>query len=94
MLDVLGSLTSSLGMLMVEGHEHGLEGEYMNGLCSMNATVSGLKVGNLIDNGATHSIISERTNTTLHHKCHGDRIFIPLEHSTPLKKPSHHKMPI
>jgi hypothetical protein len=68
MLEVLGALTIGLGKFVAKGHEHDLQGEGMNGLCFVNATVSGLKVVALVDTGATHNFVSEWTTTTLHRK--------------------------
>ena len=38
----------------------------------MDAMVSGMKVTTLVDNGATHSFVSERTAWGLHHKAECD----------------------
>jgi hypothetical protein len=70
-LEVLGSFTTGLGKFVAEGHECGLQGENMNGLCFVNATVSRLKVAALVDTSATHSFVSEQATIALH--CNPER---------------------
>jgi hypothetical protein len=72
-LKVLNALTAVLGKFVAEGQEHDSQGEGRHDLCFVNATVSGLKVAALVDTGATHSLISERTVKGIHCKAESSK---------------------
>jgi hypothetical protein len=59
-------MLEGLGVFVEEGHGHGSQDEGTNGLCFMDATVSGLKVVALVEIGATHNFVIERIATSLH----------------------------
>jgi hypothetical protein len=67
MLEGVDALAAHLGKFMDRGHGQRLQSEG-EGLCFVDAMVSGVKVVSLVDISTTHSFVSERTTKSLHCK--------------------------
>ena len=65
---LVNALIGGLSRLAKEHPEQVLQNKDEQGLHCVDAMVSGLKVTTLVDSGATHSFVSERTTWGLHHK--------------------------
>jgi hypothetical protein len=81
MVEGLEYLTKCLDELKTRDHRDcSQDGEVK--LCFVDATMSGVKVATSVDTRATHSFISEWTDTSLHCKSEGSLVAIKVFNST------------
>lgn len=69
---LMNALTGGLSRFVEGRHGHVLQNGDEQSLLCVDATISGMKVAALVDNGATHSFVSERTASGLHRKAECD----------------------